>query len=32
MALATNDLGSLRMILSRGFNLITNTIILLIAV
>ncbi|NLN40940.1 MAG: ABC transporter ATP-binding protein [Clostridiales bacterium] len=30
MALATNDLGSLRMILSRGFNLITNTIILLI--
>lgn len=30
MALATNDLGSLRMILSRGFNLITNTIILFI--
>lgn len=30
MALATNDLGSLRMILSRGFNLVTNTIILLV--
>lgn len=31
MALATNDLGSLRMILSRGFNLIVNTVILLVA-
>lgn len=31
MALATNDLGSLRMVLSRGFNLIVNTIILLIS-
>lgn len=31
MALATNDLGSLRMVLSRGFNLIANTIILLIS-
>ncbi|HZJ58593.1 MAG TPA: ABC transporter ATP-binding protein [Clostridia bacterium] len=31
MALATNDLGSLRMILSRGFNLMTNTVILLIS-
>ena len=30
MALATNDLGSLRMILSRGFNLMANTIILLV--
>ena len=30
MALATNDLGSLRMILSRGFNLMINTVILLI--
>ena len=30
MALATNDLGSLRMVLSRGFNLLTNTVILLI--
>jgi len=30
MALATNDLGSLRMILSRGFNLMANTVILLI--
>lgn len=31
MALATNDLGSLRMVLSRGFNLMTNTIILLVS-
>ena len=31
MALATNDLGSLRMITSRGFNLMTNTLILLVS-